>query len=93
MAIDCRSRAHIPVNETARLVRHSFLDKEGGGQSSAGNDEAVDTECPSETNAVDDGVECDTDDSTTSNTSSKNDAVGQATSAKEVLRGSYSDGL
>jgi hypothetical protein len=69
------------------------LDQEGGGQSSTGNDEAVDTECPRETQAVDDGVECNTNDSAACTASSENDAVGQATSAKEVLRWSYSDGL
>jgi len=53
----------------------------------------VDTECPSEAQAMDDGVKRNTDDSATCTTSGENDAVSQATSAKEVLRGSYSDGL
>ena len=53
----------------------------------------MDTESPSETQAVDDGIEGNTDDSAAGTTSGENDAVGQATSAEEVLRGSYSDGL
>lgn len=67
---------YVPVDKAARLVRHSLLDQEGGGQSSAGNDKAVDTERPSETQAVDDGVQRNTNDSTTCTTASENDAVG-----------------
>jgi hypothetical protein len=93
LTIDCRFHAHIPVNESARLVWHSFLNQEGSGQSGAGNNKAVDTECPGETQAVDDGIECDTNDSATCTASSENDAVGQTTSAKEVLCGSHSDSL
>ena len=53
----------------------------------------MDAERPSKTQAVDDGIECNTNDSATCTASGENDTVGQATSAKEVLRGSYSDRL
>ena len=53
----------------------------------------MDAERPSKTQAVDNGIECNTNDSATCTASGENDTVGQATSAKEVLRGSYSDRL
>lgn len=42
---------------------------------------------------MDDGIECNTNDSAACTTSGENDTVCQATSAEEVLRRSYSDGL
>jgi hypothetical protein len=53
----------------------------------------VDAECPSETQVLNDGIERDTNDRTACTATSENDAVGQATSAKEVLRRSNSNGL
>ena len=47
---------HSPVDEAARLVRHSLLDHESGGQSGASHEETVDAECPGDSQAMDDGV-------------------------------------
>lgn len=53
----------------------------------------MDAECPSETQALDNGIECNADDRSACTTSSEHDAVSQATPAKEVLCRSYGNGL
>jgi hypothetical protein len=53
----------------------------------------VNTECPSETKSLDNSIECNADDCAAGTASSENDAVGETTSAKEVLRRSNSDRL
>ena len=39
---------HSPVDKTRWLVRHPFLDHESGGQSGASDEQAVDSERPSD---------------------------------------------